>query len=555
MRILIVPDSPDWAIGHLVQSIVKINKHHKIQVISVHPRDAADKTVQKAFLREVEKFNPDLIDFEYCRTAGQLIEAIPELRRYKKILMHHNMRNKSLYQWDWQNNLNITDKIHLKIDRVLCHCNKTKELLETAGVAKNVGIIRYGFDHEYWTYSAEEPVEITLGYAGRIVSWKGLKEVAEVATELNLPVEVMGKVDDHTYWESVQKDNLRFNYIECPDEERVNFYRGITIFIQNSIDGYEEGTMPMLEAMACGVPVITTPAGQAGLEEGIFKDHENCLMVPFGDKEALKIAIQELTLDKELRDKIRKKGWDTVRNMAEEKMAREYSKIWNEIIYPDHQLASVIIVTTYNRETQLKEILDAYKFQTYPNFEVIVAYDELEKKSLINKDDYEFPIKEVWTEMDKEKHPYNLAMARNMAIIESEGTILIFNDSRLKPDESAVLMFVEAIKNASSLTMGGNKRAWFFGDKGSNKTSFVENFSAVEKDYLVKLGLFNERMDRWGGMTQDIRARWAIHKGEFVYLVNAVAEEIASSKMTDEKRRSVVQSKLKLWKLYGDERF
>ena len=78
MRIVICSDVPNWAIGHLAQSVEKFNDRHQIKMMYVHPRDAGEKSTQENFLREIKDFNPDIIDFEYFRTAGQLVEAIPE---------------------------------------------------------------------------------------------------------------------------------------------------------------------------------------------------------------------------------------------------------------------------------------------------------------------------------------------------------------------------------------------------------------------------------------------------------------------------------------------
>lgn len=567
MKILFVVDTMDWAIGHLAQAVDKFNPQHNIRFLVVSPRDLGNdikvkppEQILKHFMSEVKEFNPDVIQFEYWRLAGQLIMWIPELGRYKKIVMHHNQSGKALFPWDWQNNPEIKDKEHLKMDTVMCHLNKTRNELLEKGLAKNVEVLRYGFDHSYWTYSSEEPKEMAIGYAGRIVPWKRLKELAEVAIELDYNVQIMGKIDKQSYWDTVPKDNLKLNYWDCADEDRVEFYRNITIFVQNSTEGYEAGTMPMLEAMACGVPVITTPTGQAEPEENLFKDHQNCLLVPFDDKEALKNAIKELMTNKDLRDKLRKNGWEMVKHMTEEKRAREYSRVWNKIAYPDHVLASVITPVTYDRLDNLYEIIKAMKLQSYPNIEFIVVFDEKKEdteeirkmEEKIKEFGEDLTIKILYTNNDE---GYNLAKARNIGIIESEGEVLIFNDSRLKPDENAVMMFVEAVKNASVITMGGNHKVWFFGDKGSQKQSFVENFSAVKRSYLIDVGMFCERMDRYGGLTQEIRTRWAKLKGEFSYLEVASAEEISGSKTTPNKRKDIVESKLKLWKMYGDERY
>lgn len=564
MKILIVCDIDGWAISSLAKSVQKFNRpHHDVRITYVHPRDAGLLSIQDKFLMEVEGFKPDLIQFEYFRTCGQLVEAIPELKKYKLALMHHNMRTKAVYMWNWQDNTE-TDKTPLGLDKVIVHCNRTKKMIEDKGYGKEVAVIRYGFDHNYWTYDGNEPEELIIGYAGRIVPWKGMKELSEVADELNYPIEMMGRIEKADYWETCTKDTIRFSHLNCTDDDRINFYRNITIFVQNSKDGYESGTMPLMEAMATGVPVVTTPAGQSGLDEGVMKDRVNCLMVPFEDKDALKDAVDELMSDKKLRNTLRKNAWNTIKNYTEERMAKDYSRIWNKVIFPVEKLASVIIPCTYDRIEQLREILEAYQHQTYKNFEVIVAWDENTPKNepgekyfdvvtITNQDNwgvnFNFPIKQVWTEMDKERYSYNLGKARNLGVIEAEGEYLVFNDSRLKPEQDVIRQFVTRLEGNET----GHK-IWVFGEKGGNKNSFVENFSAAKRSDIIEFGMFNERMDAYGGMTQELRSRWKKQGGDFGYQFTAVAEEIKSSKMTNKKRLDIVNMKNLLNKLYGNER-
>lgn len=187
-----------------------------------------------------------------------------------------------------------------------------------------------------------------------------------------------------------------------------------------------------------------------------------------------------------------------------------------------------------------------------------MVWDEEKKdtKELgFDRNDFGITLKEHWVDMDKKKFPYNLAAARNIGILEAEGEILIFNDSRLKADENAVMMFVEAVKNASSITMGGNKKIWFFGDKGSQKQSFIENWSAVKREFLVSIGMFNERINRYGGMTQEVRSRWKINGGDFTYISQAVSSEVMKSGRSPERMNDIVKSKMKIYKLFGDRRF
>ena len=92
MKILFVPDVKDWAIGHLVQAKVKYLQQFDCEVFAVHPRDAVGMADE--FFEYVEKFNPDVIIYEYFRSAEQLINARPELKQYKSILVHHNHKRR-----------------------------------------------------------------------------------------------------------------------------------------------------------------------------------------------------------------------------------------------------------------------------------------------------------------------------------------------------------------------------------------------------------------------------------------------------------------------------
>jgi glycosyltransferase involved in cell wall biosynthesis len=540
MKILIVPDIPNWAIGKLVDKIIRYNPQHTFRMECVHPEDAereADK-----FEQIVNEFQPDLIHYNYFRSAATLIEKKPFLKKYPSILSHHNQRDKALYWTDWNN---------LGIDLLVTGCNGTRELLNAKNYL-NVQTINYGIDLDFFNYSDKEPEEKTIGYAGRVVPWKNLKEISEVATKLNYPVQIMGSVIKESYWNEVDKTMLRYDFMNCSDEERVEAYRNMTIFVCFAKNGYEEGPLPVLEAMACGVPVITTPCGMA---KDIIENEKNGIVVDFGDIEALETQIKRLMEDSELRAQLRKNAWQTIKHFTEQKMAYEYSKAYHQVVYPDHTLVSVI-TPTYNRKEQTLKILDSLRGQTYPHIEVVICDDNSDDGTYGAVMQYikkhpEMTIKLLETGKDG----YNLAMARNMGAIEAEGNILVFCDSRLKPEENAIMFFKEAVENASAITMGGNKKVWFFGNKGSDKRNFVENFSAVDRELFIQFGMFNERIDKYGGMSQEIRTRWVKQGGEFTFLPSVQATELTKAHSINERRKDIIEMKLKLFKMYGGEAY
>jgi len=325
---------------------------------------------------------------------------------------------------------------------------------------------------------------------------------------------------------------------DITDEELRKAYSEMAVLVCNSVDNFESGPLPPLEAMASGVPVLTR---NVGVVPDIYD--ENNMIVRAGKKDDIEILKGELNAlmnNKELRLEIRKEGWNTVRGYSSVKMAKQYAKLYNNTFF-EEPLVSVII-PTFNREKQIVEILKSLDDQIYENVEAVVVDDnssdgtESAVKGL--REQVRYPIKYVSTARDG----YNLAMARNLGAIESEGEVLVFCDSRLRPYSEAVYQFVKYV-------LKNRDKVWYYGDKGAGNRGFVENFSAVRRSHFIDAGMFCERLTRYGGITQEIRTRFGKQGFVFRYLQFAKAKEILSSKAKN-KRDDIWRSKLLLWKMY-----
>lgn len=529
MKILIVQDSAGWAIGQLSNVIVKFNKHHRIEILTIHPKELRSNPEphEDDFLAKIEEFKPDLIHFQYWDLANRL----HHLTDIPMVLTHHNQRN--LLSCDWS-----------KMQTIIVHTKKAKQILDDAGY-KNVVVIQHGIDIEKFKYNDKYDVKNnTLGYCGRIVPWKGLYEILKVAKELGTKVIMMGKPDKPDYWEKCQefKDqmDLRFN---TPNEEQVKVYHEMGVYVGNSRDGVEEGTLPLLEAMACGVPVVTTLSGEAN---DIIKDGDNGIAVDFEDYESLAGGIINM-LEKADRNKLRDNAWNTVRNLNDERMARNYEKMYYNTLY-NKDLVSVIIPTC-NRQDSIEKVLDGYSMQTYKPIELIIVIDDWVGDSIQKYwkivDDWkhknpEIPVKVLETGNDG----YGLAMARNMGTIEAVGHYLIFSDDRFCPNTDAVEWFTKALS-------GIKTNAVVFGDKGANKKTFVENFFIIRKQHFVNSGMFLERITEYGGMSQEFRERLSHQGFSIVYESKAKATTLFGTHNRSNKRYQLYRMKKLLWKLRG----
>jgi len=85
----------------------------------------------------------------------------------------------------------------------------------------------------------------------------------------------------------------------------------------NILDAYmivsraEGGPVTLVEAMACGVPVVSTPVGMA---TGVIIDHENGILIPMESAAAAAEALRELAEDPGLRSKMARNAAQTIRD-------------------------------------------------------------------------------------------------------------------------------------------------------------------------------------------------------------------------------------------------
>ena len=111
-------------------------------------------------------------------------------------------------------------------------------------------------------------------------------------------------------------------------------------------------------------------------------------------------------------------------------------------------------------------------------------------------------------------------------------------------EEKAVTSFVKAWSNKS----------WNWGLKDDSVKGWVENFSCIAREDLIRYGMFNERIDCYGGMTQELRERYE-KKNKFLFKMvpNAKAIGIARTHGKAGRRKDIRRAKNLVFKLYNTE--
>ena len=529
MNILIILDVDDWAISNLTKAIVKYNKRHKFFFCYAHP-----KMVPQAIpevLRIIRTNKIDLIHVQYWNSGWQMLEYLPELRVFPKVLTHHN--HKHLKEKDWKKyfqSLVVPTTFGLE---------KLKEN------HNNVYKIPHGLDLDEFSYIDKlEDDGNTIGYVGRVLPHKNLDKICDAANKLGYKVLGTGYVDKPDYWEKVDKTNLEFiggigRNKKNTWESKNDIYKKMTCFVAYSTGEAATGTLPLLEAMARGVPVLATEQGMA---RDLIVDGVNGLLFNEGNFEE-KLGI--MMSSPELRNDMRKNARKTMNQYTEEKMAIMYDQVYTKTLYPEAKKVSVII-PTHNRVDTIIDVIDSVDQQVYPNLEIIVVDDGSTDGTEDAILEHSTTLSKAFLYLKQLHNGYGLASARNRGVLEARGEILVFLDDRLKMEPTAVSEFVKAIL----------PKHWDMGLKIHNgvesvKANFIENFSCIYKKDLVRIGMFNERLEWYGGMSQDVRERCHYAGIKHAFVRDAKAHTVRSTpkmKLPEE----VWKSKLLLYKIYGE---
>lgn len=520
-----VSDKVNTAIDRLCTGVAPYHENLDYSVIDVHPKRPSEEQL-KAFAELA--FDADILDWQYFRTAEMLRSRFDWLKGKKHILTHNNPY--SITESDWNSYdlvIGNNKSIYKDLQKI------TQSRLE---------YIPLTVESDFWTFKREfTPKDQVLMVANRIEGKKGILEVAIACADLQVKLVLVGAISDQNYFQAIMATgNVDFRP-EISNEELRELYWESLIHVCNSQDNFESGTLPILEAMFCGTPILTRKVGHVP----DLYNNENMLINEHSYEDVVKLTevLHDAISDKKNLEKIREKAWNSVKGRNFERRAFAYQKAYRSVMHDTEPVSVIVPIVDFDTHTQ--ETLNAVANQTYKNIELIVVDDSTEPeytpKPLVEFARYvDFPVRYIATAEFKggeygDDKDYGLARARNEGAIYATGDVLVFVDQRIKMNPEAVQVFMSEIQ----------PKNWLYGDKGVKK-DFVENFSCIRKDDFVNFGMFSERMDCYGGLSQETRMRGRNQGLHIRHVEHAKAVAQGKSKNKFTKKQEIIRSKNRL---------
>ena len=186
-----------------------------------------------------------------------------------------------------------------------------------------ISTVYHGIDLENFTYNPSP--EGYLLFFGRIHHDKGAREAIEIARRAQRKLVLAGIIQDHQYYEKEVKPYLDGNnmvYIGSVDAKKRNEVLGNAFALLHPINFNEPFGLSVVEAMACGTPVI---AFSRGSMPEIIRHEETGFLVSNVDEAVKAVEGASLLQRQHCRREVEER-------FTAERMVTDYLKVYEQIL-------------------------------------------------------------------------------------------------------------------------------------------------------------------------------------------------------------------------------
>ena len=320
-------------------AIEKIIWNYKIQL------EKLGHQVEIVYPSEIMENGKQKYDIVHFHAANQCLESYMDFQTPYVFSLHdHHVVRYGKISTTYSNNL-------MAMKKSVASFTHAEFLIDYFDTTDKLYYLSHGVDTELYKDYGDQRTEHKLlcvannGYANDpTYDRKGFRYSIEAAKSLDLPITIVGPKNNRLNFFRVNPDLLEYsklNIIEDPSEiELIKIFNEHTIFLHPSELEAGHPNLTLLEAMACGLPIVGTYNGKTPLE-GLIKVNRNSIDVA---------------------DKIKKiiDDYDNWRYKSRQ-CALKYD--WSIIVkqLEDYYTFTVSVRDNFTREDMKKHVVNAYE--------------------------------------------------------------------------------------------------------------------------------------------------------------------------------------------------
>ena len=257
MRILLIVNYPNSSLDNLAKVIIGVLRDKEVEIFLIYRR----------MFFELVKIDPQILDTFSLVHFLNGVESFPlEIIKYIShicpIITHYHHREYTLIP-----------KQFLFVDHLLYVSNSLLDDIRSLGIStEQTSLMRSGVDTDlfYPQKSLRRSKSFTIGFfnarplnsydrKGSVLLLHALRKLVDLGYRPNFLVVGYG-------WEKLVTDLRKMNlkvtyYANVPSDELPSLYQKLDLYLITSLQ--EGGPLTLLEAGACGIPIISTPVGLA----------------------------------------------------------------------------------------------------------------------------------------------------------------------------------------------------------------------------------------------------------------------------------------------------